>query len=151
MGESSCLLFCSTFDLYCDVYELYFLTGAEMTTREMPLLGEIKGPALLPDYLIARCSNETDSVMLCWHMRRVKYSMSEAARLLGIPAPHLSNIIAGKKYLPHNSIAFQQLCGNWAIRQYQDKSAGLRTVTETAEQRRIRELESELEAARRAA
>jgi len=120
-------------------------------TRELGLMAEVKGPALLAEYLIARCRNETDSVQLCWHMRRVKYGVREAARLLGMPASHLSNVIAGKKYLPHNSIAFQQLCGNWAIRQYQDKAAGLLTVIETPEQREIRVLRSELEAARRAA
>lgn len=115
-------------------------------TRELPLMAEVKGPQELPEYLIARCQNETQAVMLCWHMRRVKYGVREAARLLGMPASHLSNVISGKKYLPHNSIEFQQLCGNWAIRQFQDRKAGLRTVQESAEQRRIRELESQLAA-----
>lgn len=118
--------------------------------KELPLLGEVKGPAMLPEYLIARCRNKTDAVMLCWHMRRVKYGVREAARLLGIPASHLSNIVSGKKYLPHNDVEFQQLCGNLAIRQYEDKELGARTVMETPEQRRIRELESELAAVRSA-
>lgn len=119
--------------------------------KELSLMAEIKGPGDLPEYLVARCGTETDAVMLCWHMRRVKYGVREAARLLDMPASHLSNVISGKKYLPHNSVAFQRLCGNWAIRQWQDKQAGFVTLTETPEQRRIRELESELAAARQAA
>lgn len=119
--------------------------------KELPLLGEVKGPTELPEYLIARCRNETDAVQLCWHMRRVKYGVREAARLLDMTASHLSNVVSGKKYLPHNSVQFQQLCGNWAIRQYQDRVAGLRTIQETAEQREIRRLRAELEAARAAA
>jgi hypothetical protein len=121
-----------------------------MMNRDLPLIAEIKGPGELPEYLIARCKNETDAVMLCWHVRRVKYGVREAARLLDMPASHLSNVISGKKYLPHNSVRFQQLCGNWAIRQWQDKQAGFLTVTETPEQRRIRELESELAAVKAA-
>jgi hypothetical protein len=118
--------------------------------RELNLMAQIKGPGELPAYLIARCETETHAVMLCWHMRRVKYGVREAARLLDMTPSHLSNVISGKKYLPHNSVRFQQLCGNWAIRQWQDKQAGFLTVTETPEQRRIRELESELAAVKAA-
>lgn len=114
--------------------------------KELPLMAEVKGPQELPEYLIARCRTETDAVQLCWHMRRVKYGVREAARLLDMPASHLSNVISGKKYLPHNSVEFQRLCGNLAIRQFQDREMGLRTIIETAEQRRIRELESQIEA-----
>jgi hypothetical protein len=118
--------------------------------KNLPLIAEIKGPGDLPEYLIARCNTETDAVMLCWHLRRVKFGVREAARKLGIPASHLSNIVSGKKYLPHNSVDFQELCGNWAIRQWQDRKAGFKTIAESPEQRRIRELESELLAARSA-
>jgi hypothetical protein len=119
-------------------------------SKELPLLAEIKGPGNLPEYLIARCRSKTDAVMLCWHMRRVKYGVREAARLLGIPSSHLSNIISGKKYLPHNDAEFMSLCGNLAIRQFEDKKLGARTVFESPEQRRIRELEDELEAVKSA-
>jgi len=114
--------------------------------KELPLLAEVKGPQELPEYLIARCRNETDAVMLCWHMRRIKYGIREGARLLGMTASHLSNVVSGKKYLPHNTVEFQQLCGNLAIRQFEDRQFGFRTVIDTPEQRRIRELESQLEA-----
>jgi plasmid maintenance system antidote protein VapI len=118
--------------------------------RELPLLAEIQGPEFLADYLIARCKGEADAVALCWHMRRVKYSMSHAAALMGIPTSHLSNIVAGKKYLPHDGrLTMQRLCGNWAIRQFEDMEEGFTTIRETPEQREIRRLKAEL--ARKAA
>jgi hypothetical protein len=118
---------------------------------EMSFFQAVKDPEWLPEFLIARLRNEHDSVLLCWNKRRVKYSMSDAAALLGLPKSHLSNILAGKKYLPYDMrIRFQTFCGNFAIRQYEDKVMGFKTVAETAEQRRIRELESELAAARAA-
>ena len=122
----------------------------EQMNRELPLLAEIRGPEWLADYLIARCKNEADATALCWHMRRVKYGMNEAARLLGVPCSHLSNIVSGKKYMPNDGrMAFQRLCGNWAIRQYEDMQEGFVTVRESQDQREIRRLKAELE--RRAA
>jgi hypothetical protein len=119
--------------------------------KELPLLAALSGPADLPEYLIARCRNKTDAVQLCWHMRRVKYGVREAARLLGIPTSHLSNIIAGKKYLPHNDVEFMRLCGNLAIKQWEDRELGYYSVLDTPEQREIRRLRSELDAVRAAA
>jgi hypothetical protein len=119
--------------------------------QEMALLQQIKEPEWLPEYLIGRLRNEHDSVVLCWNKRRIKYSMSDAAALLGLPKSHLSNILAGKKYLPYDMrIRFQTFCGNFAIRQYEDRVSGFKTITETPEQRRIRELESEIQTLRTA-
>lgn len=120
--------------------------------REMPFFDVVGEPEMIPPYLICRLRDECDAVVLCWAKRRVRYSISDAAATLGMPKSHLSNILSGKKYLPNDfRLKFQALCGNWAIRQYEDAICGFVTVRETPEQRRIRELESELEAARRAA
>jgi hypothetical protein len=119
--------------------------------QEMPIFQAVKEPDWLPEYLIGRLRNEHDAVLLCWNKRRIKYSMSDASALLSLPKSHLSNILSGKKYLPYDMrIRFQTFCGNYAIRQYEDKVMGFKTITETPEQRRIRELESELAAARAA-
>jgi hypothetical protein len=120
--------------------------------QEMPLFQAMKEPEWLPEYLIGRLRNEHDSVLLCWNRRRVKYSMSDAAALLGLPKSHLSNILAGKKYLPFDMrIKFQTFCGNFAIRQYEDKTMGFKTITETPLERENRELRSKLEALEKAA
>jgi len=120
--------------------------------QEMGLLQQIKDPEWLPEYLIGRLRNEHDSVLLCWNKRRIKYSMSDAAALLGLPKSHLSNILAGKKYLPYDMrVRFQTFCGNFAIRQYEDKTMGFKTVTETPLERENRELRSKLEALEKAA
>jgi len=95
----------------------------------------------LADSSIKRCRNEADAILTCWARRRVKYSLRHASALLGMPASHLSNILSGKKYLPNDfRIQFQTLCGNWAIRQYEDLQAGLETSRETSDQRELRML-----------
>jgi hypothetical protein len=120
--------------------------------REMPFFEVVGEPEMVAEQLIARLRNEADATVLCWAKRRVRYSLSDAAAILGMPKSHLSNILSGKKYLPFDfRIKFQALCGNWAIRQYEDSICGFRSVIETPEQRRIRELESQIEAMRSAA
>jgi hypothetical protein len=115
--------------------------------REMPFFEVVGEPEMVPAHLIARTRNEADAVMLCWAKRRVRYSMADASAMLGVPKSHLSNILSGKKYLPNDfRIKFQALCGNWAIRQYEDAICGFTSVRETPEQRRIRELESRIAA-----
>ncbi|ACT50895.1 hypothetical protein [Methylovorus glucosotrophus] len=123
-----------------------------MQQREMPFFQLVGEPVFLHDILISRLCNEHQAIVLCWAKRRVKFTLTDAAVTLGMPKSHLSNILSGKKYLPNDMrIAFQALCGNWAIRQYEDSIIGAKTVFETPEQRRIRELEQQLEAARMAA
>ncbi|CAG2126857.1 hypothetical protein LMG31506_00207 [Cupriavidus yeoncheonensis] len=115
--------------------------------REMPFFEVVGEPEMVAQLLIARLRHEADATVLCWAKRRVRYSISDAAAILGMPKSHLSNILSGKKYLPFDfRIRFQALCGNWAIRQYEDSVCGFVSMRETAEQRRIRELESQIEA-----
>lgn len=115
--------------------------------RRIVTLGVMVEPEWVADMLVQRCSSEGDAIALCWAKRTRKgMTLRQAAEELAIPAPHLSNILNGKKYLPNDfRIKFQMLCGNWAIRQYEDQACGLRTTKETPEQRRIRELEAQLE------
>lgn len=118
----------------------------------MQFFQSLAEPKWLPAYLIEKLKSETDAVLLCWNQRRSKYTIAEAARHLGVPASHLSNIVSGKKYLPNGfRPCFQMLCGNWAIRQFEDMECGFKTEHISPEQRRIAVLESELEQARKAA
>jgi hypothetical protein len=114
--------------------------------RQIVVLGEVQPPEWLDEQWIVRCRSEKDAIALCWAKRRRKsLTVRQAAEELGIPASHLSNIIAGKKYLPHDFRArFQQMCGNWAIRQYEDLSCGFLTTQETPEQRENRLLRARL-------
>ena len=111
----------------------------EYQQRQLRLLGEIREPEFLDEYFVSRWRSEHDALLTCWAKSRVRYSVREAARKLGIPPSHLSNIINGKKYLPNDlRINFQLLCGNWAIRQYEDRVCGFATYRETAEQKELR-------------
>lgn len=114
--------------------------------RQIVVLGAIEEPEWLSDILISRLRNERDAIILCWTKRRRKaLTVRQAAEEIGIQPSHFSNILSGQKYLPHDfRIRFQQLCGNWAIRQYEDMACGFVTKKETPDQRRIRVLEAEL-------
>lgn len=106
---------------------------------------------MVASQLIERCRSEHDAFLLCWNKRIVKYSQAAAAGLLGIPPSHFSNMLSGKKYPTWDlRTNLQRLCNNWAIRQYADWQEGIDSF-ETPEQRRIRDLENQLEQARKAA
>lgn len=123
--------------------------------KQIPLrlLAEIGEPTFLPEMIMGRIDTEADAFAWCWAMRRIKaMSLTETARYLGVPKSHLSQMLSGKKYPKWDlRIDFQRLCGNWAIRQYEDRRCGLTTSRETPEQRRIRELEQRLADAERKA
>jgi hypothetical protein len=113
----------------------------EYQQRLMRLLGEVREPSFIDVFLVERWRCEHDAILTCWAKRRVRYSVRAAAAMLGVPASHLSNIINGKKHLPNDfRINFQLLCGNWAIRQYEDRVCAFVTARETAEQRELKRL-----------
>jgi hypothetical protein len=124
-----------------DVHVEQHMEHAEHLQRQIPMVAEVKDGEFLPDELIDRCRNEADAVLMCWAHRRVKYTVSHASALLELPKSHLSQILSGRKYLPNGFRGrFQRLCGNWAIRQYEDRAEGFQTVLESAEQRELRKL-----------
>lgn len=115
--------------------------------EQIPLriIQEVGHPDFLPESIVARIRTEEEAVAWCWAKRRVKFGVTEAARYLGMPKSHLSNILNGKKYLPWGKrIELQRLCGNWLIRQWEDRHCGFITKQESPEQRRIRELEAKV-------
>jgi hypothetical protein len=113
----------------------------EYQQRQLALLGEIREPEFVEAFYVERWQTEHDAIATCWAKRRVRYSLRAAAEKLGIAASHLSNILSGKKYLPHDfRINFQLLCGNWAIRQYEDRVCCFATSRESPEQRELRSL-----------
>lgn len=114
---------------------------------EIPTFGTVPDLEWLPEFLVVRCRGEGDAVSLCWAKRRRRgMTLRQASEELGIPASHLSNILSGKKYLPHDfRIRFQTLCGNWAIRQQEDHACGLSTMREDAVGRENRLLRARIE------
>ena len=107
---------------------------------------------MVNEYLVSKCKTENDAIALCWNQRRTKFTVTRASEILGISKSHLSNILNGKKYFPNGmQTDFQLMCGNWAIRQFEDQSIGAKTSFETPEQQEIRILRAENEALRRAA
>lgn len=124
-----------------------------LVQTRIAMLGVAQEPEWLSPLWVSRCRSEKDAVVLCWAKRlRKGLTVRQAAEELGLPASHLSNILSGKKYFPHGfRVRFQELCGNWALRQYEDLVCGFTTNKETPEKRRIRQLEAELHEVRRTA
>lgn len=89
---------------------------------ELSLLGLLKAPAPLLEHQLLAFGDEEEkavknSVIWAWVHRRIK-SMDQrtAAMYMGIPPPHLSNILSGQKHLPpHKLNAFEWICGNRAV------------------------------------
>lgn len=111
------------------------------------ILQDIGDPVFVSEAVLARVQNEADAVAWCWALRRIKgLGVTEGARYLGMPKSHLSNILSGKKYLPWGKrVELQRLCGNWIVRQWEDRETGLFTSRETGEQRQIRALQQKVE------
>ncbi len=110
---------------------------------ELKLLSLLRAPdPVRADVLAGFGDNEEQAVkaaiLWAWNNRRVKtMTRSSAADHIGIRAPHFSNVLNGKKYLPpHKLNAFEWIVGN-------------RAVSLTIERfRKLREEESALELAR---
>jgi hypothetical protein len=114
--------------------------------EQIPLriLQDIGEPRFLSETIIARIRDEAEAVSYCWAHRRIKgMGVTEAARYLGMPKSHLSNVLNGKKYLPWGKRReLQMLCGNWAIRQWEDRECGFVTKQETPLERENRLLKA---------
>lgn len=87
----------------------------------MPLVREIKRPMNLPAAMIENCESKEDAIRLCWSMRRSKgMTQTKAAELMGLSKAQMSKILDGLSGMRGNQErAFQYLCGNRAIAQFQ--------------------------------
>ena len=110
------------------------------------ILQEIGDPSFHSELLISRIRDEAEAVQYVWAHRRIKgMGVTEAARYLGMPKSHLSNILSGKKYLPWGKrIELQRLCGNWILRQWEDRVCGFVTKQETPLERENRLLKAKV-------
>jgi len=89
---------------------------------ELKLLSLLKAPDLVRSDVLASFGDDEEqavkaAITWAWHHRRVR-SMTQrsAADHVGIRAPHLANILNGRKYLPpHKLNAFEWIVGNRAI------------------------------------
>lgn len=89
--------------------------------RDFGWLAEVAKPTAADTYLVARCRNAHDTIVLTWALRKIKRTMTDAAAILEMPKSHLSNILSGKKYLPDElRVPLMFLCGNTALRQWED-------------------------------
>lgn len=117
-----------------------------MKQRQLVLMGEAMKPSMLPESLIARCTDAQDSLVMCWNNRVVRYSQSHAAELLGMDKGYMSRCLNGKGNFPPQLIPeLQRLCGNLAFTQYMNHCFNLDAVQHTqTPAERIQELEQKV-------
>jgi transcriptional regulator with XRE-family HTH domain len=110
---------------------------------ELKLLALLKAPDLVREDILRAFGDDEEqavkaAIKWAWNHRRVKMMTQRSlADHVGVKAPHLANILNGKKYLPpHKLNAFEWVVGN-------------RALSLTLERfRKMREEESALELAR---
>ena len=87
---------------------------------ELLLFGLVRPARFLSDTEISRIKSEAEAIATCWAYRRVKYTQKKAAELLDINAGVFSQVLNGQRGMPPGKrVPFQQLCGNWALTQYE--------------------------------
>lgn len=89
---------------------------------ELPLLGVLRAPDQIREDVLRTFGDDEEkatrfAVRWAWDRRRVQeMTQDRAAELVGVKAPHFSNILNGKKYLPPHKInAYEQIVGNRAV------------------------------------
>lgn len=109
--------------------------------REMPLLCEVPHPIDLPMRVIERCSSKEDAVLECWNHRRDKtLTQTTAAKRMGMSKAQFTKLLAGQSgFRGTQESAFQRICGNRAITQYQAWELGCQLVDELWVNRQPRE------------
>lgn len=106
-----------------------------MTQMQLPLLGRLDAPSVVPDSYVMACQSYRDAVRLCWALRRIKamtsLSLAEAA---GFPTNHRSDYLSdddSRRDLPAKYIkAFESVCGNTAISQFIARGSQLTVLEE---------------------
>jgi plasmid maintenance system antidote protein VapI len=113
-------------------------------TAELPLIALLRAPdAVREDVLRTFGDNEEAAtrfaIQWAWNNRRDKsLTKSTAAERIGIPNPHFTNIINGKKYLPPHKInSYEWVVGNKAVSMTIDR---FRVIREQEQTRRLAEL-----------
>ena len=102
--------------------------------REIPIVAALKSPDRVPDQVVASFGDYEETVITyavrwAWENRRIRdMTQARAAELMGLTAPHFSNILTGKKYLPAHKInSFESVVGNTAVSQTLQRFRELRS------------------------
>lgn len=106
-----------------------------MEQTQLPLLGRLHAPSVVPPSLITQCKTYRDAVKLCWQLRRVRnMTLASLAEQAELYAPHVSGYLKdGKRQrdLPGWAVrGFEWSCGNTAISQWHNVGAKLTVIEE---------------------
>ncbi len=100
-------------------------TELNCTQREMPVLGAMRGPELVPWHIIEKCKDEVHALQICVQLSGFHYDT--VAFKLGIAKSHFTRIMQGHGNLPEKKrTELMALCRNLAPLQFQALRFGLK-------------------------
>lgn len=124
------------------VQGLFFPMEAPMGQLDLPLMGRIDAPSVVPPALIRGCTTYRQAVRLCWTLRRAKgLTISDLARDFSFNRQHASDYLnpddaPTRRSLPGERVQdFEDACGNAAISQWHNMRAHLTTLEELQAER----------------
>lgn len=96
-----------------------------MEQRELPLLGRLDGPSVVPMELVKACVTYRQAVRMAWQRRRVDYmTQNQLAAEAGLYPQHVSDYLAkddksSRRDLPAGCISrFESVVGNTLVSQW---------------------------------
>lgn len=107
-----------------------------ISNYDLPLaFGAANGPEWLSDEVIAACSTYREAVRACWtHRRSQGMTQRTMAEYAGLYPSHVSDYLSAdttKRNLPADKVAaFESVCGNRAISQWEMRQRGLTIMEE---------------------
>lgn len=96
-----------------------------MEQRELPLMGRLDGPSVVPFHYVQRCKTYREAVRESWRLRRVSYmTQAQLASEAEVPRQHVSDYInpddkPGRRDLPPEAIRrWNGVVGNTLVSQW---------------------------------
>lgn len=93
--------------------------------KELPLLGRLDGPSVVPSSLLARARSYREAVRYCWTLRRARgLKPSDLGRDFGFTRQHVTDYLNAddqptRRSLPAERIHdFEAICGNCFVTQW---------------------------------
>lgn len=109
-------------------------------------MAEMPEPIDLPMEWIAQCKSDADAIRLCINCRRDKtMTMESLADHIGMNPGNFSRAIKYGALTSERRLRLMYVCGNRAPSQYENWKLGQVVVRDSEKERRIRELQNELQ------
>lgn len=108
-----------------------------MEQKQLPLMGRLDGPSVVPAKYVRLCKTYREAVRACWQLRRVTYmTFAQLAAEANLYHQHVSDYLnsddkPGRRDLPADKITeFESVVGNTLVSQWLSHRAMLTVLEE---------------------